>query len=544
MTRSAALACAALVAATPLAAQYQTAAAHAGHAGGRAERLGEVSFPTSASAAARPYFVRGVLYLHNFHYAEAVDAFREARRLDPGDAMSAWGEAMAHNWTVWNTQDSVAARAALARLAPTREQRLAAARTPRERGYLEAVEALYGAGSKPQRDTAYSRAMGRLHAAYPDDPEAAAFYALALLGLNQGDREPVAYARAAEIADSLFRRYPRHPGAAHYLIHAVDDPAHAARGLPAARAYSGIAPDAGHAQHMVSHIFIARGMWDEVVAANLRAQHTTGNATAPAKYGHGAFWLVYAYAQQGKLRDARAWVDSFRVQLRSVAGNAPAERYTRNHLALALAAYTADGGAWPAADALAALEAGEMGGGASAYDFARGWSALRRGDAAAAGGFADRIAARAADPGTRTSTPADRGYWRVMETVLRAEIAKASGTPDSAVALLRAAAGQEDALPLAFGPPVTVKPAREALGELLLELRRPAEAAPELEAALRRTPGRPAVLLPLARAYAALGRRAEARARYAELAAAWHAADPGLPGLAEARAGGAAGPAR
>jgi Tetratricopeptide repeat len=395
--RTALLASALLLLAAPAAAQH---AAH-GHAHGAAsEPLGEISFPTSTPQAARPHFERGVLYMHNFHYVQAVEAFRQAQRLAPGDVMSHWGEAMAHNWPVWNTQDSAAARAALARLAPTREARLAMAKTPRERMYLEAVEALYGAGSKAARDTAYSAAMARLHAAHPDDPEAAAFYALSLLGLNQGDREAVAYARAADVAEAVFRARPRHPGAAHYLIHAVDDPRHAPRGLDAARAYSGLAPGAAHAQHMTSHIFVAMGMWDDVVRANLLAQQAPPNTTAPARYGHGAHWLVYAYVQQGRLADARAWVDSFTAQLEEVRGRPAAERFTRAHLALSHAAFLVDAG--EAAAPRLPLD-GDLGFGTSAHEFARGWAALARGDTATADSMRARLATRVSAAGARAA---------------------------------------------------------------------------------------------------------------------------------------------
>src|SRR5439155_1584588 len=167
---------------------------------------------------------------------------------------------------VWNEQDGNAARAALQRLAATRDARRAKAPTRREQAYLDAVEILYGDGSKAVRDTAYSLAMGRLVARFPADREAKVFYALSLLGLNQGVRDVPSYLRAAAIVDTVFRENPNHPGAAHLLIHSYDDPIHAPLGLAAARAYSKIAPDAAHAQHMTTHIFLALGMWDEVVS--------------------------------------------------------------------------------------------------------------------------------------------------------------------------------------------------------------------------------------------------------------------------------------
>ena len=235
--------------------------------------LGALTFPvTTGSQPAREDFLRGTLLLHLFHYPEAATAFRAAEQLDPGFTMAYWGEAMAFNWGVWNEQYPDSATA-LARLGPTPAGRAAKARTPRERGYLEAVELLYGPGTKPHRDTLYAAAMDRLSREYPQDDEAKLFDALALLGLNQGVRDVPTYVRAYTLANEVFRRHPDHPGASHYVIHSTDDPAHATMGLDAARALAKSSPAAEHAQHMTSHIFMALGMWDDLVIANERATH-------------------------------------------------------------------------------------------------------------------------------------------------------------------------------------------------------------------------------------------------------------------------------
>jgi hypothetical protein len=243
--------------------------------------LGALTFPVStASVSARQDFLRGTLLLHLFHYPEAVKAFRDAETADPGFTMAYWGEAMAFNWGVWDQQFPDSAHAALAKLGATPAARAARARTERERGYLDAVETLYGAGTKPHRDTLYAAAMDRLSRAFPQDDEARLFFALALLGLNQGVRDVPTYLRVYALANDVFRRHPDHPGASHYLIHSVDDPEHAAMGLDAARALAGSSPAADHAQHMTSHIFMALGLWDDLVAANERATHTD-----PAAHG-------------------------------------------------------------------------------------------------------------------------------------------------------------------------------------------------------------------------------------------------------------------
>jgi hypothetical protein len=233
---------------------------------------GEVSFPNSGSKAAQVPFLQGLAMLHNFEYEIAAREFRQAESIDPNFAMAYWGEAMTHNHPVWNQQNRKTAQEALSRLGATAEERLAKAKTEREKDYLRTLDVLYGDGSKPERDQRYASAMAQLHATYPDDVEAAAFYGLALLGSQAGVRDERVYMQAAAILLPLFYKYPHHPGIAHYLIHSCDDPIHAPLALTAARAYSKIAPDAAHAQHMTSHIFLALGMWDDVVREPTKLQ--------------------------------------------------------------------------------------------------------------------------------------------------------------------------------------------------------------------------------------------------------------------------------
>ncbi len=511
------------------AAARPAAAAH-----GAEPRLGRVDFATSAAPAARPAFLRGVLWLHSFEYHRAAEAFREAQRLDPGDVMGYWGEALSYTHPLWGEQDAPAARAALARLAPTRAARLARARTPRERAYLDAVEALYDTAAAPdgapdgpraRRDTAYRAAMAALAARHPDDDEAALFAALAGMGVAVATRDSAAYARAADVSEAVFRRRPDHPGALHYLIHAVDHPAHARRGLAAARAYTALAPDAGHAQHMTSHIFVALGMWDDVVAANERALATVPqDAPGAARVTpHDVYWLAYGLLQQGRAAEARRWTDVMRAQ--AARDPSPVNRYHAAGMALAYLADAPGAAAAPPAPPDTADPTGALGA------YVRAHAALARGERGApAAALARLTAARPAGRGAA-------GRDRVFELALAGLAAQGAGRPDSAVALLRAAADADDALPFMYGPPATVKPPRELAGALLLALGRPAAAAAEYARALERTPGRPAALLGLARARRAAGDAPGAAAAYAALAAAWHRADPGLPGLAEARAG-------
>src|SRR5439155_9790798 len=209
-------------------------------------------------------------------------------------------------------ENPVKARAALARLAPTSTARAAKAPTGREKGFLAAIEALYGDGDKPARDRAYADRMGALHAQFPEDDEAAAFYALALLGtIPSGERNVAVSLKAGAIASAILNRNPEHPGAAHYALHAFDDGEHAAMGLQAARIYARIAPASSHARHMPSHVFLPLGMWDEAAASDESAFAASvdrvkllGLSMAQADF-HALSWLHYEYLQQGRFAKAR-----------------------------------------------------------------------------------------------------------------------------------------------------------------------------------------------------------------------------------------------
>src|ERR1041384_2225299 len=211
-------------------------------------QLGRVEFPTSGSAKAQALFLRGLAALHSFWYEEALDAFQESTKVEPDFAMGYWGEAMTYNHPLWSEQDIDAARKVLARIKESPKL------TERERAYLNAVKLLYGEGDKPARDAAYSGAMEKIYRAYPDDLDGAAFYSLSLLGrISPEDKNFRLQAQAGAIALEAYQKNPNHPGAAHYIIHAFDDPDHAILALPAPRRCADIAPDAPHAQHMQSH---------------------------------------------------------------------------------------------------------------------------------------------------------------------------------------------------------------------------------------------------------------------------------------------------
>jgi tetratricopeptide (TPR) repeat protein len=488
-------------------------------------RLGTIDFPTSGAPAAQAPFIRGVLLLHSFEYQDAARAFREAQRIDRRFALAYWGEALTYTHPVWNEQDRNSARAALERLAPTPEARHALTPTPREQAYLAAVEVLYGDGAKAARDTAYARAMQRLAAAYRRDQEAQVLYAVSLLGLSQGVRDVPTYLRAAAIAQRVFQENPNHPGAAHVLIHCYDDPAHARLGLAAARAYSKIAPDAPHAQHMTTHIFLALGMWDQVVSQNELAAGPDRASWAP---NHYTAWLGYGYLQQGRYEVALRHLELMRRNVELAARGGAV-------LAQMRAEYVVNTERWDCGCLGWSIDLNGLRARDEAVDvFALGLSALKRGERAGA----ERAVAEFVDLNGHRAPPAP-GHQRdavpdILQKELQALLRQTHATAGDALRLAREATALEDRMPVEYGPPPDVKPAHELLGEMLLQAGRAAEAQREFARALELAPKRALSLRGLGRAAAAAGDRVTAARAYTELRTMWHGADAGVPGLAEA----------
>ena len=472
----------------------------------QAPRLGTIALPNSGNAAAQEPFTRGVLYLHSFEFGSAAEAFRAAQQADPGFALAYWGEALSYNHPLWGEWDDAAAHAALARLAPTPAARRAKAPTHREQMYLDAVEALWAEGNKPQRDTAYSLAMEQLVRAHSDDDEARTLWALSILGLSGTTRVVPSYMRGAAIAQEVFARNPDHPGAAHYIIHSFDDPVHAPLGLPAARAYSKIAPDAAHAQHMTTHIFLAMGMWDDVVSQNEVAAGLTNWGP-----GHYTYWLVYGQLQQGRHANARTQLERAHREMGS-----PGRPAQRSYLAYMRAHYVINAEAWddPVLGWAIDADAPEP----RAMDaFVQGYAALRRGDRDAIGPQLERLQAAA--------STGESGAARVLMLNLAAAIAAEDGAAARARELLDQATALEDSLPVEFGPPGIVKPSWELLGELRLAQGHAAEAQTAFTHALALGPKRALSLRSLIAAATAAGDQAAATRARQDLTAIWHSAD-------------------
>jgi tetratricopeptide (TPR) repeat protein len=484
--------------------------------------LGKLSFPTgSKSPEAQAAFTEGMLYLHLFEYRSAEDAFRRAQELDPAMAMAYWGEAATYIHPVWNQQDMDLGRAALAKLAPTPAGRAATARDARERGFLAVAEAWYGEGEKPARDLAALAAAEALAKAYPKDDEAQLLLALTLLGADQGTRNLPRFLRAADIAKKVYAHNPKHPGAAHFWIHGMDDPQHAAGALVAAHALSKIAPDAGHSQHMTSHIFVALGRWQDVVDANLAANRVIeanlqAEGQPPYRCGHYTEWLQYAWLQQGLeaeatklLADCEAsgppalsWMRLHPGQpFLSARTPEKLEESFRTSLDRLRAMALVDSPAQRAGLLAMPEPSDDPGSTDPGYWFAKGLAQLQSGKAAEAGGSLQvlRQMSRPATP-----LPENEGKLvRIMAQMLDGSLDAQAGRADEAWRKLAGAADAFDELPVDYGPPTTVKPPRELLAEFLLAQGRTAEAIREFERALKSTPQRAAAVRGLERSRAA-----------------------------------------
>jgi len=499
-----------------------------------ASDLGTIEFPNSGAPEAQDAFIRAVLLLHSFEYEDAAEAFREAQRIDPDFALAYWGEAMTYNHPLWRQQNQDAAVETLERLGPDPAARRKKTGTERERGYLNAVEVLYGEGDKVARDYLYSEAMAELSEEYPDDLEARAFYALSILGTAQGVRDFAVYMRAGATAEEVFAVNRLHPGAAHYMIHSYDDPVHAPLGLRAARVYARIAPAASHAQHMISHIYVALGYWAESVEANVKsfdvsaARRQAKGLGVDAMNYHSLHWLEYSYLQLGRFDEARAKLDMMTEHARE-SGSARALWY---HAAMR-AAYVVETGASDAPPEINPEETQVTG--AAADLFAGGYAAVRAGKLDKARDYADRMNTRhdsaasghlcGQTGGFEDTTKRDLIVSEVMQNCLRALIAMHEGKVDEAIALFETATSAEEAMSMDFGPPIIVKPSHELYGEALLALGRSDDAGLQFEKALTRAPRRSLSLAGLARAAAMSGDRETVANSCEEIKTIYAAAD-------------------
>jgi tetratricopeptide (TPR) repeat protein len=465
------------------------------HGGAPPQALGHVSFPTSCGAQAQPIFERGVALMHSFWYEEASRTFREAQAADTACAMAYWGIASSYLHPLWAPTppaDLAVGAAAVARA------RALSTSTPRERDYVEAIGAYYDQyATVPhgQRLRRWSQAMARLHQSHPEDSEAAIIYALTLVAVGQivPHDSALALDRAAgEILEPLFARQPNHPGLAHYLIHAYDSPALAAEAANAATRYARIAPSVPHALHMPSHIYTRLGQWDKSIASN------TSSARAAREYEvaqhlpgvwdqrlHAMDYLVYAYLQEGRDAAARRIVD----EAGGITSYVPEHGGTSEYALAAIPArYALERGQWREASRLVVHPDFDPGS-AAVTRFARAVGAARAGDTEAA--RQDLAALIAIDSDlTARAVPKWMGMVHAQRLAAEAWLVKASGDTAAAVRLATQAADLEDVTDKSPVTPGAILPARELLGDMLLELGRPAAARAAYDSSLALQPGR------------------------------------------------------
>lgn len=446
--------------------------------------LGEIDFPNSGNEEAQDEFMEGVLFLHNFEYEEAARAFQRAQEQDPEFALAYWGEAMTHNHPIWMEQDKEAANEVLNQLAGSVKERQEKAPTQREKDYLMAAEILYGNTpesedkSKEERDFLYIEKMEELHEEYPEDDEITVFYGLSILGTAHDGRDYGTYMRAAAELFDVWNDNKKHPGAAHYLIHSFDDPDHAPLGLPMAKAYAEIAPSAAHAQHMTSHIFLALGMWEDVIDANIVArdvqtegQEERGEQTTVC--GHYPWWLQYGYLQNGEPEKAEDVLNTCSERIED-GGNA--SEYW--HFSIMRAHQIVDTENWDQATEWSADYKNDTRGSVN-YFYTSALAALKTGETEQAREHLDKL--------TQTPGSEERD---IQVDQIKSLLLLEEGNTAKGIDLLKETAKKESELPVDFGPPEIVKPSWELLAEVLSDEGKYEEAVRAYEKQLERTPER------------------------------------------------------
>lgn len=527
-----------------LAGLASTARAHdeAEHQRGEAnlERVGKVAFPVTCRADQQKMFEQAVAVLHSFWYEESERLFREVLEADPSCAIALWGVAMSLYHPLWQPPDPASLKLGVEAVAQATR---IGARTERERDYIAAIGRFYADSDKRDHQTRardYMEAMRELTTKYPADSEAAVFYALALLGTaSPTDQTYTNQKIAGPILERIFETQPDHPGVAHYIIHSYDNAVMAPRAIAAARHYSRIAPLVPHVQHMPSHIFTRIGAWEDSVQSNLasaKASKLYEENSQPGEvyyeYLHALDYLEYAYLQLGQFTKAAAVVK----EATSIAKVKPEAFQAAFAFATIPARFALEQRRWADAARLEFRAAGipleRFAIAHAEYCFARGLGAARSGELELARTELGNLRA------VHGRMVAARDPWATQVEAeslgVAAWLAYAEGSPAQAEKLLRQAADLEDGAEKHPVTPGELLPAREMLGELLVELKRPQDALKEYVVSLRMSPNRMNGYLGAARAAIAAGDEQSARIYYRRLLDLARHADPG-PELDQAR---------
>ena len=502
-------------------------------------KLGIVKFENSCAPAVQPDFAYGMAQLHSFEFGPAIDAFTAVAKTDGSCGIALWATALAQ----WGNPFSAAikpaaqvqsARATLERATTT------GAKTERERDFIAALAPLYDrleTVDQRTRTRNYRDAMARLAAKYPKDPEATAFYALALAGAaDPADKSYVDQLKAGAMLEQLWRVHPEHPGLAHYIIHSYDVPALAPKAVAAARRYARIAPDAPHALHMPSHTFTRLGYWQDSIDTNILSAEAARKANSTYEELHATDYQVYAYLQSGQDAAARRLVDLAAARLGQAEGRAGAAPPAAGAYALAAipARYALERGDWAAAATLD-VRASNVAYADALTWFARAIGASRTGDTAAT-----RAAVAELQKAVDRLMAEKDGYWAeqvaIQKLAASAWLALAEGREADALAAMRDAADREDRTEKAAVTPGPLAPARELLGEMLLEVKQPKAALTEFQKVMVKEPNRFRAIAGAAAAAAFSFDRALARKLHAQLISICPRGDtPGRPALQTAR---------
>jgi len=474
-----------------------------------ASQLGDITFNVTGADEAQPAFEKGLLLLHSFEYEDARTAFLKVQEIDSTFAMAYWGEAMTYNHTLWQRQEIEAARAALNKLAPNAADRSLLVKTEMEKDFFQAIELLLGEGTKYDRDIAYKNFMETLTKKYPNQHEVSAFYAVSLLGSSRNGRDEALYGKCAKIVQGIIKENPKHPGALHYLIHSFDDPGHAHLAKAAADSYSKTAPDAAHALHMPSHIYVALGKWNEVIHSNIASWNASvkrmkrkGLETDALSY-HALNWLQYGLLQRGEKQQATQM-----MKLMKQYDDSTQTKASKSYLISMKGGHMIETNSWDDAIANMVIDTENLNLTKRAgYAFLEGMknyhqknpkqlskiikgmevdrnkSMLELGDKAfamcSAGGYANKPASQL-----------DIDMVHVMEMELKALRASLLGDNKKAMEYFEKASALDDGLTYSYGPPVILKPVHEAYGEWLLQQDQATAALAVFEKSLKRHPRR------------------------------------------------------
>lgn len=498
--------------------------------GVKAEKVGQTQFAISCGDAAQKEFNYAVAVLHSFWYKEAEKTFTAFAEKYPDCALGYWGVAMSLYYPLWEPPKPEALKKGWAAI---EKAKALSPKTERERDYIAALEVFYKDADKVDHRTralAYQKAMEQVYRRYPQDREAAVFYSLTLLGTAlPTDKTYANQLKAAKILEKVFAEQPEHPGAAHYLIHSYDYPPLASLGLLAARRYARIAPSVPHALHMPSHIFTRLGLWQEAIASDRNSAAAAQKVGSVFEQLHAMDYMMYAYLQGAQDREARRVLE----ERNSLAQRPPENLAAAYALVATPARYTLERGRWTEASTLEPVASNYPSTEAVTY-FARALGAARSGDITGARKNIEKLQSL-----RNTLIEAKQRYWADQVEIQRQEalawLAKAEGENDEALKLMRAAADLEDSTEKHPVTPGAIVPARELLGELLLELKQPRQALTEFETSLKVSPNRFHGLYGAARAAELSGNSEKASAYYTQLVKLCERADSPRPELQKAK---------